>query len=475
MKTRANEFSRAATIALDDIEMRSAVGRSTGFVLERVAEMQTSLPDYRALRQQARGAKMRALRDLPALLEQFEERLVTNGGQVHWARDAAEANQHILRLCQENNLRHGVKSKSMATEEIELVPFLAQHGIEMIETDLGEFIVQISDDHPSHIVMPVMHRTQENIRHIFRERLGMETNAETSAEEMTAFTRRYLREKFLAADFGMSGGNFLIAETGSLVIITNEGNGRLSTSLPDLHIAVVGIEKIVPTWRDFATLVQLLALNGAGQTLTVYVNIINGPAAAGDDDGPRQFHLVLLDNGRSRIYASEYREALACLRCGACLNVCPVYRNVGGHAYGSVYSGPIGAVVTPGLAGKEAAQTLPFASSLCGACKESCPVDINIPDMLLRLRRDLREQQASTWNWGMKAWAFANRHPLLFQVGGGLAERATRAGAQRRGALQRLPAPFDRWTEQRDFPALAKVPFRSWWRARQRRGERDAG
>ena len=339
METTANEFPQAATIALGDIDVRGAVERSTRFVNERVGQMRAAMPEYAELRQQARGAKLRALQNLPELLEQFEGKLQANGGQAHWARDGAEANEAILRICRENGLRRGVKSKSMATEEIELVPFLAEQGIEMIETDLGEFIVQISDDRPSHIVMPVMHRPQSQIREIFRERLGMDTDENTSAEAMTAFARQYLRRKFLEADFGMSGGNFLIAETGSLVIITNEGNGRLSTSLPATHIAVVGIEKIIPTWRDFATLVQLLAMSGAGQTLTVYVNIINGPAAASDEDGPRQFHLVLLDNGRSEIYGGEYREALACLRCGACLNVCPVYRNVGGHAYGSVYSG----------------------------------------------------------------------------------------------------------------------------------------
>ena len=349
------------------------------------------------------------------------------------------------------------------------MPFLAEHGIEMIETDLGEFIVQISDDRPSHIVMPVMHQPQARIAQIFREQLGMDTTPETSAEEMTAFAREYLRQKFLDADFGMSGGNFLIAETGSLVIITNEGNGRLSTSLPDVHIAVVGIEKIIPTWRDFATLVQLLAMSGAGQTLTVYVNIINGPAADTDEDGPSQFHIVLLDNGRSQIYASEYRESLACLRCGACLNVCPVYRNVGGHAYGSVYSGPIGSVVTPGLAGKEAAQYLPFASSLCGACQSACPVDIHIPDMLLRLRRDLQNAQPAPWRLGMKAWGFANSHPLLFHAGGELAERVTRRQARKHGALQQLPPPFNRWSEQRDFPPFAKQAFRSWWKERQNR------
>jgi L-lactate dehydrogenase complex protein LldF len=269
----------------------------------------------------------------------------------------------------------------------------------------------------------------------------------------------------------MSGGNFLIAETGTVAIVTNEGNGRLSTGLPRVHIAVVGIEKVVPTWEDFITLVQMLARNGTGQRVTVYVNMFNGPAR-GEGDGPEEFYLVLVDNGRTNIYGTEYSEALACIRCGACLNACPVYQNVGGHSYGSVYPGPIGAVVTPLLRGKEHAVPLPFASSLCGACKQACPVDINIPDMLIGLRHDLQDEQAPIWKAGMKGYGFAFSHPLLYQMGGKAASVAAQYGPHNEdGSLNRLPPPFDGWTQNRDFPPFAAQSFHDWWR--EKRSRRD--
>jgi L-lactate dehydrogenase complex protein LldF len=288
---------------------------------------------------------------------------------------------------------------------------------------------------------------------------------------MTAFIRGRLRQEYLRADFGMSGGNFMIAETGTVVITTNEGNGRLSTGVPRVHIAVVGIEKIIPTWEDFATLIQLLPRSATGQRLTVYVNGFSGPARPGEPDGPEHFYLILLDNGRSDIYTSEYAEALACIRCGACLNACPVYQNVGGHSYGWVYGGPIGAIVTPLLGGKENAAPLPFASSLCGACKAACPVDINIPDMLLQLRRDLEHVQDPVWKLGMKAYSFGFSHPLLYEFGGKVASVASGTIAGLSGGntdedhpIHKLPFPVNGWTQQRDFPPFAKQSFHDWWR-----------
>jgi L-lactate dehydrogenase complex protein LldF len=265
----------------------------------------------------------------------------------------------------------------------------------------------------------------------------------------------------------MSGGNFLIAETGTVVVVCNEGNARLSTSLPPVHVAVVGIEKVIPTWEDFATLIQLLPRSATGQRMTVNVNCFHGPAPYAEADGPEHFYLVLVDNGRSNIYASEYTEALACIRCGACLNACPVYQNVGGLTYGSVYSGPIGAIVTPLLKGIENAAPLPFASSLCGACKSACPVDINIPDMLLMLRRDLQAAQEKHWQFGMKGYGFAFSHPLLYQAGGKVAGIASRALANAQGSdkLEQLPFPFNGWTDKRDFPPFAPQSFHDWWRA----------
>jgi L-lactate dehydrogenase complex protein LldF len=464
MELVPNRFMQSSTVAIEDIQLKTALSRATGSVLVNKEARIGEVTDYPALRQQARGAKMRALADLPEMLEQMERNVIAKGGQVLWAADAAEARQHVLDICRTHNLKRGVKSKSMVTEEIELLPALEAAGIQMRETDLGEYIVQISNDHPSHIVMPVMHLTKERVRDIFIEKLGMEHTDDPAA--MTAFARQILREEYLSADFGMSGGNFMVAETGTVAIVTNEGNGRLSTSLPRVHIAMVGIEKIVPTWEDFATLVQMIARAGTGQRTTVYVNMFNGPARAEDPDGPEHFYLILVDNGRSNIYGTEYTEALACIRCGACLNACPVYQNVGGHSYGSVYSGPIGAVVTPLMQGKENAAYLPFASSLCGACKQACPVDINIPDMLLSLRRDLQHVQDPVWQVGMKAFGFAFSHPLLYQLGGKSQSAITGALLEQTGKdrLDRLPYPFQGWTKNRDFPPFAAESFHDWWK-----------
>lgn len=471
MESTANQFSQSAVIALDDIQLQTALDRGTGNADGRRRSTMGELPHAADLRQQGRGGRLRALHDLPELLEQMERTVTANGGKVLWARDGDEANQHVLDICRAHDLKKGVKAKSMATEEISLVPFLEQHGITMLETDLGEYILQIDEGHPSHIVMPVMHMTKERIRDLFIDKLDMPYTEEAS--EMTAFIRQHLRREYIEADFGMSGGNFMIAETGTVVISTNEGNGRLSTTVPPVHIAVVGIEKIIPTWEDFATLIQLLPRSATGQRLTAYVNGFSGPARAEEPDGPEHFYLILLDNGRTGIYESEYAEALACIRCGACLNACPVYQNVGGHSYGWVYPGPIGAILTPLLKGKENATPLPFASSLCGACKTACPVDIDIPNMLLMLRHDLQDEQEAIWKAGMKAFQFGFSHPLLYQFGGKAASLATRVlgklESEDGGTLNNLPLPLLKgWTDTRDFPSFASESFHDWWEKRSK-------
>ncbi len=466
MELSPNRFQESAVVAIKDISLQTALERGTGNADGRRRQVMGELPLAQALRQQARGSRLRALHDLPELLEQMEANVIANGGHVLWAADGAEANRHIIEICQQHNLKRGVKSKSMATEEINMHDALNAEDIHVTETDLGEYIVQIGHDHPSHIIMPVMHKTKEQIRDLFMRELGMEYTDDAS--EMTAFIRARLRGEYIDADFGMSGGNFLIAETGTLVIVTNEGNGRLSTSVPRVHIAVVGIEKIIPTWEDFATLIQLLPRSATGQRMSVYVNGVSGPARDGEPDGPDEFYLILLDNGRSDIYVSEYTEALACIRCGACLNACPVYQNVGGHSYGWVYGGPIGAILTPLLKGKENATPLPFASSLCGACKQACPVDINIPDMLLMLRRDLQDEQEPIWQMSMKAYGFGFSHPLLYEIGGKVASAASRAisGDSGEGIPADLPLPYplSGWTQSRDFPPFAEQSFHDWWR-----------
>ncbi|NWG16413.1 MAG: iron-sulfur cluster-binding protein [Chloroflexi bacterium] len=463
-----NQFLEQAVIALDDIQLQTALERGTGNADSRRRAAMAELADPDAIRWQGRAARLRGLDDLPDLLEQAERQIIARGGKVLWAADADEANRHVLNICREHNLRRGVKSKSMATEEIGLLPFLNQHGIEMVETDLGEYIVQLSGSHPSHIIMPVMHMTKEQIRDLFMEKLAMPYTDDPTG--MTAWARKTLREEYLRADFGISGGNFIIAETGSVVIVTNEGNGRLCTTVPPVHIAVVGIEKVIPTWEDFATLLQLLCRSGTGQRMSVYVNAFNGPAMPGEPDGPEHFYLILLDNGRSDIYASEYAEALACIRCGACLNICPVYRSVGGHAYGATYTGPIGAVITPLLKGKANAAPLPFASSLCGACQEACPVGINLPGMLLKLRRDLQAAQDPLWQMGMKAFGFGMSHPLLYNVGSRLAGAALQSLGEDAGSdmVSSLPYPLSGWTDHRDFPVFPAERFRDWWQKNRR-------
>lgn len=461
MQRDPNLFQQAAVIAIEDIQLRTAIDRATGRANAGRETMMDETLDRAALRQQARAARLRGLHDLPDLLEAAEAAVQANGGTVLWALDGDEANRQIVEICRRHGLSRGVKSKSMVTEEINLVPALQAEGIAMLETDLGEYIVQISDDHPSHITMPVLHRTREAVRDILMEKAGM-PYVET-AEAMTAFAREQLRGDYLAADFGLTGGNFIIAETGHVVTVTNEGNARLTTSLPPVHIAVVGIEKVIPTWEDFITLVQLLTRSSTGQRMTVYINLINGPRKPEDGDGATDFYLILLDNGRSGIYAGEYAEALSCIRCGACLNTCPVYQAVGGHAYGAVYPGPIGSVITPLLLGKEKAAPLPFASSLCGACKTACPVDIDIPEMLLKLRRDLRPQGGPVWAAAMGGFGLSFSHPLLYQAASVVGRRLMRDSAS-----QRLPPPFNGWTDHRDFPPLAPQSFRDWWR--QNRG-----
>lgn len=466
-KYQANDFYRSAHNALKDQQLQTAITRATINANKGREEMMRELDHPQELRQQARAARLRGLHALPELLEQVEEKVTAAGGTVLWATDAAEANRHVMDICQRHALRHGVKVKSMVTEEIGLVPLLEEHGIEMLETDLGEFIVQIAEDAPSHIVMPVMHMTKEKVRETFMVRLDM-PYVETP-EEMTAFAREQLRMKYLEAGFGISGGNFIIAETGHIVTVTNEGNGRLSTGVPPVHIAIVGIEKVIPTWEDYLTLLQLLTRSATGQRLNVYANAIFGPARPEEGDGPKHFYLILLDNGRTDIYQSEYAEVLACIRCGSCLNICPVYRKVGGHVYGSVYPGPIGSVLTPLLNGKETAVPLPSASSLCGACKDACPINIDIPHMLLSLRHDLERKQGILWRTLMKGFGIGFGSSLLYQMGGKAAQvvmpTTQSPGSDTQTVIHGLPFPANGWTDYRDFPPPAEQRFRDWWKA----------
>lgn len=466
MKVTSNDFSTAAKVSLKDDEMRRSVdlATTTAYQKRNVVMFEAGHAHGEALRQRAAGAKRRALQRLPELLEQAEAKLTANGANVLWASDGEEANRLVLEIIARHEVKSVVKSKSMVSEEIGLNEALEDHGIEVFETDLGEYIIQLAGEAPSHIVAPVIHKSLISIRDLFIEKLDMTPTDDVQA--MAQFARRVLREKFLAANMGITGGNFIVAETGSLCLVTNEGNGRMVTSLPRVHVALVGMEKIVATLEDYALLTQVLPRSATGQSMTVYTHMYNGPRRAGDPDGPDEMYVILVDNGRSEIFTSEYAQILTCIRCGACMNACPVYQSTGGHAYGWVYPGPLGAVLTPLLVGLERARPLPHASSLCGACKQVCPVDIDLPQMLLDLRHDLDHQGAvePIWKWMMKLWAFGNRSPMLFELGGKIARLLT---ADR--SMKRLPGLFSRWTKYRDFPPFARQSFRRQWR--ERRGD----
>lgn len=462
MDVNSNDFIPLARIAIRDTNLQQAVAKGTSMAFNNRKKAMFSVSDEHgeALRQQAAEAKRRALRQLPDLLEQAEANLTANGIQVLWATDATEANQHVLDIAQAHSVKSVAKSKSMMTEEIGLNGALEAAGLTVVETDLGEYIIQLNNEHPSHIIAPVIHKTKESIRDLFIDKLNMPPTDDT--KEMVTFARKMLREVFLNADMGITGGNFVIAETGSICLVMNEGNGRMVTAMPKVHVAVIGIEKVIENIEDYATLTQILPRSGTGQQMPVYTNIINGPCTDGSGEGPEQVYVIFVDNGRSDIYATKYAEALACIRCGACLNACPVYRSTGGHAYGWVYGGPIGAVLTPLYVGLENATPLPHASSLCGSCKQVCPVNIDLPRMLLDLRDDLvtTGEDDRRWRWSIKGWAMVNKSPRLFELAG----RAARFGLNS-GLADMLPSPLGEWKKYRDFPEFAEVPFRELWEA----------
>lgn len=436
--------------------MRSLYDKRTTAVAE--------FPIMDSMRDRARAIRLHALNHLDRLLAHFADQLEASGGRVHWAADAAEANAIVSRILSETNSRLVVKSKSMVSEEIELNQHLEQSGIDVVESDLGEFIAQLAGDTPSHIIAPVMHMTRQDIGRLFAEELGVDYTEDPF--ELNRIAREHLREVFLRADAGISGVNMAVAGTGSIVLVTNEGNGRLTTTAPRVHIALMGMERIVSRWEDAAVVLETLARSATGQRLSVYTNVITGPRREEDPDGPEEVHVVIIDNGRSSILAGENAEILACIRCGACLNACPVFRTSGGHAYGTVYSGPVGAVVTPGLHGMEPWWELPYASTLCGACEEVCPVRIEIPRMLLQLRRQAAEEgRLPGWlEKGMSRYTRTVTDP-------GRWARAKRWVARLTGLIssggwiRRLPGPGKGWTDSRDLPRPAKESFNEWWRS----------
>lgn len=463
---------------LADSRLQSAIYAASGRLMDHRKQVVTveALPDYQELRTQAHRIKQHTLENLDYYLEQFESNLAAHGGQVVYARDGGEVVDFLAKLASQKQARLLVKSKSMTTEEIDLNDRLERHSLEVVETDLGEYIVQLAGERPYHIVAPALHKTRYQVADLFSQRLGVAY--ETAPEKQTKIARAALRQKFLAADIGLTGANFLVADSGAVVVVENEGNARLTTTAPLIHVAVAGIEKLIPRAQDLAVFLKLLGRSATGQPLTVYTSFLSGPRRAQEIDGPQEFYVVLLDNGRSRLLADRNkRQSLYCIRCGACLNHCPVYRKIGGYNYPWVYSGPIGAILTPQYMGVSRDPWLPFASSLCGACAEVCPVKIDIPAVLLELRSEVKKAQAREGQdrlerLGFRVWAWVMRHPRIYEMLG-LVGAAVMPEGESSGWLRGVPAllnrgPLGAWFSQRDLPRLPARSFRQAWRMRAR-------
>lgn len=456
----------AATIANPRLAeaYRSSTMRLFTHRLGAIAEV----PGFERLRDLGRELKRQTIENLDFYLNQFADSVERNGGKVHWASDSAEVCRVVVDIVKQAAAQEVVKAKTMVGEEVELNHALEAAGIRAVETDLGEFIIQLAGERPAHIVAPAIHKTREEVADLFVEHVKSQHTL--VPEELTAIARVALREMFQKAGVGVSGANFAVAETGTVVTIENEGNIRMCTTVPRVHIALIGIEKLIPRLSDLGIFLRLLGRSGTGQKLTTYTSLLTGPRREGED-GPEQMHVVLVDNGRIKALADpKMREMLYCIRCGACLNTCPVYRKIGGHAYGGVYSGPIGALVTPEFTGIGNARELPFASSLCGACREVCPVKINIPDLLLHLRSAAQEhapQKSGGLNpehLTFRMWAWAMRNPFVYRLGASFARLGQRLVA-RKGWIRKIPAyPASQWTKERDFPALAPQSFRERWK-----------
>ena len=462
-------FQEAAPAALANPTLRSNLGRATATIRAKRLEATRELPHWEELREAGRLIKEQTLRHLDVHLERLEESVTTAGGQVHWAADADQANRIVVDIAHAHQVKEVVKVKSMTTEEIGVNDALAAAGIAALETDLAELIVQLAGDRPSHILVPAIHKNRREIRDLFVDKFG-EPGLSDDPAELAGAARGFLRNKFLNATFAISGANFAVAETGSVGVVESEGNGRMCLTLPRTLVTVMGIEKVLPAWSDLAVFLQLLPRSSTGERMNPYTTIWTGVTPG---DGPDEFHLILLDNGRTRVLSDpETRETLACIRCSACLNVCPVYERTGGHPYSSVYPGPIGAILTPQLAPSEAAASLPYASSLCGACYEVCPVKIDIPRILVRLRGDVVDKHRTDLlrngrleRASMRALGYILARPKRLHA----AQRLGRIGQRlvsRKGAITRLPFALSGWTDTRDAPPIAPQTFREWWKER---------
>ena len=471
-QVKSADFKKASTKAIHNEQLQHSLDHvMEHFVGARAAVIESDFGDtsWEALRTRAAAIKEATLESLDYYLDLVDKSVRRNGGHVYFADDAAQANAIVLDIARRNGVKTVIKSKSMVSEEMGVNEVLERAGIEPVETDLGEYIIQLAGETPFHIIAPAMHKTRQEVSDLFHE--WLKTAPTQDIKRLCVYARDALREKFATADMGISGANFVVAETGTVCLVTNEGNGRMTTSAPRVHVVLAGMEKIVPAIEDLALFLRLLPRSATGQRITSYNTFVSGPRGPNDEDGPEEFHLILVDNGRLNLLKDEVlREALRCIRCGACLNHCPVYQKVGGHAYGWVYSGPIGAIVTPPMTNTKAARDLPYASTLCGTCRDVCPVKIDIPKLLLHLRHKVAEggpdERSTTWmeRLFVGRWhkAMRSRKSLEGQarLGRFLLKPVTRGGK-----VRRLRAPMaGGWTASRDLPAIAPRSFATLWR-----------
>ena len=471
MQTNTREFRTRAAATMADPRLKSALeGVYEGFHKGRIAAA-AATEAWEAQRDRGRAIKEHTIANLDYYLGMLAENVEKNGGHVFFARDSAEANRYVLDIVERNDVRTVIKSKSMVSEEMGLNHVLEGVGVEAVETDLGEYIIQLAGETPYHIIAPAIHKSKDEVSGLLAAKSGGKRLEQ--AAELTMQAREQLRDVFKRADMSVTGVNFAVAESGSIVLVTNEGNGRMATSAPRIHVAAMGMEKVVPSVADLSTFLRILIRSATGQRISSYVTMVNGPRRADDEDGPEEFHLVVIDNGRSKLLADPHlREALYCIRCGACMNSCPVYRKVGGHSYGWVYPGPIGAVITPVLTGLDAGKDLPFASTLCGACRDACPVRIDLPRMLLELRAQAVETSGGNpaglmW-WG---WRAGITRRATFDAGSRVGRWLLRPFT-RGGWVRRMPFPIGGWTSSRDFLAPAAASFVSRFNRRTKETSR---
>lgn len=474
MKISEDKFFERVDKGLKNDFMRNAMVSAQERLKARKLDAQEELGNWEQWRSLAEEIRQHTLENIDYYLEQLAENVMNRGGHVFFAQTAEEANDYITKIAKQKNAKKVIKSKSMVTEEISMNQALEMAGCEVIESDLGEYILQIDDhDPPSHIVAPALHKNKDQIRETFKEKKGYTKSSKP--EELALFAREQLRKEFLTADIGITGCNFAVSESGSITLVTNEGNARLATTLPKTQITVMGMERVVPTWEELDILVSMLCRSAVGQKLTSYITGLTGPKGEGDVDGPEEFHLVIVDNGRSAVLGTEFQSVLHCIRCAACINVCPIYRHVGGHSYGSIYPGPIGSVLSPLLGGYDDYKELPYASSLCGACTEACPVKIPLHDLLIKHRKNIVEKQgfgAFGEKLAMKGFSLAASSPTLYRMGSRVAPTMMGPFAKE-GKIQSGPGPIKPWTDIRDFPEPNKESFRDWFKKRKKEAKSD--